>query len=405
MYPDRLYELAFAFRKTKLWKYLYDSDLFAVSLPNGEIGYCSIMGLLGEHLALALYVGNKGLDSYRLLLDLGERNMSPLKAQEFMLAQNCLQCSFESKDALTPQELSSARAYAAAHGLTIRGAKAFPQLLRYQPAHYPWPISGQEDLQLIGTALEAALAVSETLKHTQKAQLGFSGDSAQDRSIPLLTASEEGFIWSLHPLPPRETVQYPEPVLRDDLLRARLKKMKRRRGIWVCDVVMVPHPTMIDEASAPVFPYMLLTAVRETETVLPTEIAPDLESGAELLLGALGNQMLEHGIPKTIQVTDQRTCALLKNLAEQLGIRLALQPENELLDEMEENLLEYFDTQEPEMIEDEIMLFSEIFMALDDATLLTMPDDLWGQLYSLACQGILDEDTAKRIQKLEKRRK
>ena len=68
-YPDRLYELAFALRKAKPWKTLFDSELFALSLPNGETGYCSVMGFLGEHLAIALYVGNHGLDCYRLLVN------------------------------------------------------------------------------------------------------------------------------------------------------------------------------------------------------------------------------------------------------------------------------------------------------------------------------------------------
>ena len=107
MYPDKLYQLAFAFRKAKLWKSLYDSELFAVTLPDGEIGYCCVMGAAGEHLALALYVGSSGLDSYRLLQEVGDMDVSPLKASEIMLSQDCLQCSFENKDMLTPEELSA----------------------------------------------------------------------------------------------------------------------------------------------------------------------------------------------------------------------------------------------------------------------------------------------------------
>ena len=88
MYPDKLYQLAFAFRKTNLWKSLYESELFAVALPDGEIGYCCVMGSGGEHLALALYVGNKGLDTFRIMQGAGEVEAHPLKAYETMLSQD-----------------------------------------------------------------------------------------------------------------------------------------------------------------------------------------------------------------------------------------------------------------------------------------------------------------------------
>ena len=50
MAEDRLYDLAFAFKNTKLWEKLSDLDLFAVRLPGGEIGYCCVMGQMGDHL-------------------------------------------------------------------------------------------------------------------------------------------------------------------------------------------------------------------------------------------------------------------------------------------------------------------------------------------------------------------
>ena len=62
--PDSLYETAFRFKSEKLWKKLYDNQIFAVQLSNGEIGYCTIMGALGEHLALGLYIGEKGYQTY-----------------------------------------------------------------------------------------------------------------------------------------------------------------------------------------------------------------------------------------------------------------------------------------------------------------------------------------------------
>ncbi len=130
MYPDQLYDLALAFRNAKLWKRLYDSEIFAVSLSNGEIGYCCIMGCLGEHFALAVYIGEQGLDSYRRLQEMSHVPMNALQAQEFMLSQYCLQCSFETKDLLSPKELAAVRGYGKDRGITFRDSNAFPKFMK-----------------------------------------------------------------------------------------------------------------------------------------------------------------------------------------------------------------------------------------------------------------------------------
>ena len=405
MYPEKLYQLAFAFRKTKLWKSLYESELFAVVLPDGEIGYCCVMGSGGEHLALALYVGNKGLDTFRIMQGAGDVEEHPLKSYETMLSQECLQCSFESKDMLSPEELAAVRAYASEHQFTLRGANAFPQFMSYRPASHPWPIIGQRGSQLLCAALEAVLEVSERVKGGEKLRFGFREGPAYDRSVPLLTPSEEGFVWSLHPLPPKQPVRHIEPILSDELLLARLKKAKKRGGTWVCDVVLMPQPFMDDDASAPIFPYTLLTAVCESALVLPTEVVSDYESESETLLRALGNRMLEHGIPKEINVVDERTFALLKNLAAILKIRLTIQEENDLLDEMEMDFLAYVSVQTADTVEEEAADFAEMFLTLDDDTLLTLPNELWGQLCSLEQQGMLDEAVARRLRALSKRKR
>jgi len=51
------------------------------------------MGELGEHIALALYIGFDGLDSYRSLCEVGNAH-SEAEYQESMLLQDCVQCSF-----------------------------------------------------------------------------------------------------------------------------------------------------------------------------------------------------------------------------------------------------------------------------------------------------------------------
>ena len=53
MISDKLFGLAFEYRKTRLWDILFDQDVFAVKLSGDRIGYIRIMGAAGKDGALA----------------------------------------------------------------------------------------------------------------------------------------------------------------------------------------------------------------------------------------------------------------------------------------------------------------------------------------------------------------
>jgi len=399
MDQEKLYELAFAYRETKLWKKLYDTELFAVVLPGGEIGYCCVMGHLGEHLALSLYVGEEGLNSLRMLRDQGDgvRNV-----QEFLLAQNCLQCAFGNKDDLSPEELSSVRAYAAKHKLSFRGKNAFPQFMKYRAAHIPWPISEEADMEMLGAALRGALAVSTALaERGSKMERGFQDALFEDRPVPLLTPSQDGFTWSMHALPPYSPPTYPQPVIEDELLLMRLKKCKKRAGVWMCDVVMYPNPVIMEESAAPLFPYVLLTADRDTGVVISIEPVMDYRDGADELLRGLAGQMLEHGVPRQLEVMDERTYDLVKSIAAALRIKLEFLPNHPELEELESDFLERLENGVDEGAEEELMDIFEQFMEMDDEDLLAMPQGLWNELCILERKGLLPEEVARRVRGLD----
>ena len=93
MISDKLFALAFEYKKTKLWKAMWDIEVFGVKLSGGRIGYISIMGGGGSHCALGLYVGQKGLDSLRCIVQADQFQMSPFEFHEKIIRQDCLQCA------------------------------------------------------------------------------------------------------------------------------------------------------------------------------------------------------------------------------------------------------------------------------------------------------------------------
>jgi hypothetical protein len=87
-----LYEVAVEFRKAEPWAWIKETDVFGVQNPKtGEIGYCCIMGELGEVLAMAIYEGTEGLQSY-LKIQKGQINPGDPDA---LFMQKCLMLSFE----------------------------------------------------------------------------------------------------------------------------------------------------------------------------------------------------------------------------------------------------------------------------------------------------------------------
>lgn len=417
LYPDELYELALAFRRAKLWDRLYEDEMFAIPLPNGETGYCSVMGMAGEHFALSVYLGEQGLRSFQRIQEAGDalgwfEPPNPLKMQEYMLSQMCIQCSLENKNTLLPEELSSARDYAARHGIRFRGSNSFPQFLEYRPASYPARVTSEEDIQILCEALRAALAVSEKLLKSErpkleKNSLGFSNGLAAARPLPVLARVQDGYAWSIGMLPDVIAPDYPRPVLRDDILLARLKRAKKRNTAWVCDVVMCPQPVQGEEDGAPVFPHILFAADKETGAVLMPAMVCGYEQGADTLLHNLGEQMLESCVPRRMIVTDDRTHAFLEALTGALGIELVRTDADELLEDLEAEFMEVSTDGGMDDLDEEDMaeLAAGLLMNLDDAAFLQLPQPVWESLWAAINEGDVSAEVKDRFDEMNEKRR
>ena len=365
MIPDTLYAAAIAFRKTKLWNQLYDSQIFALRHTDGTIGYCCIMGMMGEHLALAVYPGEAGLAAYRRM-SMDRDEMDDLEDMETSFSQNCVMCSFEAKDDLRPKDLAGARAYAAANGIAYRGRNAYPQFQRFRPGFYPWYLTDATDQAHLLEALSACMEVSKRLASADPETIGFVDAAPFDHDIPLLKKRGRGWSWGLHALPADRPMMHPTAVITDELRLERIRKAVQgkeapstaqpqsprkaapKRGAksrgrqavlgnaWACDVVIYPNPTRqaddpISEESgeepmlAPFFPTTMIVIDNQTGFVLHIAVTENAEGYTATFGEAFLRVVEEHGAPKQRYVQNDRAFALLTDIAQKLSIPLTLQ--------------------------------------------------------------------------------
>ena len=396
MASDTLYDLAFAYKKTRLWKKLYDSEIFAVAMPDGETAYCSAMGQLGDHIALGIYVGQAGFDSFRYIMFAAEEDdYSP----EVLLSQDCLQCAFENREYLSDQEVEEVRRYTKSRGIMLRGPHAWPQFLRYKPRQYPWPCN-REDEARIAEALSAAIALSDMLDGNRKRDLGLAPlypeevEELENRSIPLLKRKDGEFVLLRTDLPEPAEERWPTPEPLDPATAEKIRALKKQ-GIFQCEILWLPAPMQEDETQPPAFPAMLLCLDSRQHYILPVEPILNYEEHPERLLSSFTDALMrENWRPAAVKVRNSATRALLEGMCAQCGILLSQEEDLPALEEVREELLESMSGDDGPEMEDEAL---EWLMELSDEDLLSMPEPLSSQIVLMAEQGILPEALGWRI--------
>lgn len=246
-----LYTAAIEFKRIEPWTWMHDSDVFGVLNPaSGDIGYCSIMGALGELYAMAVYLGSEGLKSYR---DLQSGRVS---GDEAAFTQKCLMASFEDRQLLHPQDLEIIKQL----GLRFRGRNAWVQFRSYEPGYYPWYLT-KGDARFLKLALEQAHEVALLIKY-DKHLLRTASKGYHLVRAPRLEG--ELMVWETTYLKPRvPKKKSPEKEPTDPLDEVRLQRLKRKSRqpgmIWEADFFLAPMPIREGEGR-PYFPRMSIIA-------------------------------------------------------------------------------------------------------------------------------------------------
>ena len=306
-----LYESAKDFMNLKPWAWMLDSDLFGVKNPeNKEIGYCCIMGELGEIFALAVYLGPKGLDGY---LRIQSREID-IDDTDIMHVQKCLMASFEDRGHMEKEDYGTIKQL----GLKFRGRKAWPQFRSYLPGYVPWFLT-DEEARFLTIALEQAVHVAKGLK-MDKDLLTPPKESQLLVRVPNFKEDSANWIDEWMELPRLEKSEFKASPL-DEIHLQRIKKnMTKKQGIWEIDYFYFPGA--VQEEGRPYHPRASVIMDHASELALHQWIAPPWE-----FFNTFQDNILDFFeefkiLPKHILVSKDETFKMLEPITSRLNISL-----------------------------------------------------------------------------------
>jgi hypothetical protein len=327
----KLYKTADEFKNMECWDWMYDSDLFGVQNPKtGEIGYCCVMGHLGEHLALAVYLGTEGLDTYIHLTTVEPETAEP----DDLFSQNCLQVSFEDREQLVREDREIIKKL----GLKYRGAQNWPMFRDYTPGYMPWFLNN-DDVEFFTLAIEQAMEVCGRVKEHPDLL-----DVEDDDLFLVRVAEKKGksFVWRdewLKPLPPKPVERRPLTI--DQF---RLQKISQSTNIvdaiWEFDYFYLPRAVQ-DGKERPYFPLLLLWGDHESLFIFSNEMAKQTDYPTHIITQLLNVIERTQSIPEQVWVKKQEVFEMLRSVTSALGIKIKLQKQLTSINAIRDRLMNF----------------------------------------------------------------
>jgi hypothetical protein len=327
--PDSaLYDLADQLYKLAPWGWISEVQLIQLRHPEtGESGYISIMGGNGEHLCLALYVGEEALHRFNLMQEAEFEGIHLAREDHLslILESRQIQLSFERRGELQAHELKEIKML----GRKYRGGN-WPTFRSYRAGHAPMPVDAEESVWL-AHAITQMLEIAPILKDDP------SGDhrAGKEGAERLTRVCVDG-AWQTTWTPADERLfQFSEPEP-SEVLAAKVKR-HAAAGDLECTFQLVPNPIGRNPAARS-FPYILLSVDASSGAVFGIECLGVEDQSHEEMIASVPDTFLRmwdrHGIrPGSIRVASQTAGAVLRRTADALGVPVVLLPELPALDE------------------------------------------------------------------------
>ena len=332
----RLYELAVQVKELEPWEWMEEAEFFGVKNPEtDEIGFISIMGLLGEHLSMGVYLGAEGLYGYWNISDpdAGLEN-NPLAL--FDVPQ--LQASFEDRQQLEKQDYDLIKRL----GLKFRGSQNYPLFRSIHPGFMPYFVTAEEARFLI-YAMEQTLEIAPRIRDDEN----LLADPDEDLYLVRVSEKQGGkLVWrdEIMNIPPPEEftifVDAPKEIISE------LKNFPQKKGLVLeIDFSYSPMPVR-EKNQRPFFPKILLI----TEASQGMIVAFELVKPEETLLETHENipfHLVENlrklGVrPEEIRVQSEMLFEMLRTFTQQINVKLRQTDELPTVEMAKESMFGFF---------------------------------------------------------------
>ena len=320
---------ALHYRRCALFELLDDSQIFAVTLPDGCIGYCCCMGNGGEHYSLALYRDTAGFATPLDTIDM-DYDASLLDRFEQQMTFHAVNCDFENAaDCVAGKEKRAfIKQVAAEEGIKMCRSKGWPDFNVMDGSTLYKGIPDENLRRDMTLALDAGCEVARKVRDLDMDQLdalGFVPDYAPacgGKTIPLLSRQQDGsWTWNSMVTPARPDNKCVDYTYGNSALASRVAAMEHA-GTFECRVLHSPMPVV--KGDLMYYPLTVLTVFKSAGiTPFMPEFVREEDGCMEAVLDNFANGIINLGrCPAVIEVEDEMTYHMLRDFCDKTGIKL-----------------------------------------------------------------------------------